>query len=66
MMATRCHGPRPTFFSGLLAFTLSFARIVAAEEEAAPLPPDQLAFFENKIRPVLVEHCYGCHSAEAE
>jgi cytochrome c553 len=27
---------------------------------------DQLAFFEKKIRPVLVEHCYKCHSAEAE
>lgn len=27
--------------------------------------PDQLAFFENKIRPVLVEHCYGCHSQDA-
>ena len=27
--------------------------------------PDQLAFFESKIRPVLVEHCYQCHSAEA-
>jgi hypothetical protein len=27
--------------------------------------PDQLAFFENKIRPVLVEHCYGCHSRDA-
>ncbi len=23
------------------------------------------AFFENKIRPVLVEHCYECHSAES-
>ena len=27
---------------------------------------DQLAFFENKIRPVLVEHCYECHSATAK
>jgi len=27
---------------------------------------DQLAFFEKKIRPVLVDHCYKCHSAEAE
>ena len=26
----------------------------------------KLAFFENKIRPVLVEHCYGCHSAKAK
>ena len=24
-----------------------------------------LEFFENRIRPVLVEHCYQCHSAEA-
>ncbi len=27
---------------------------------------DGTAFFEQKIRPVLVEHCYSCHSAEAE
>ena len=25
-----------------------------------------LEFFERKIRPVLIEHCYRCHSAEAE
>ncbi|MFM2096027.1 MAG: hypothetical protein RIS70_3151, partial [Planctomycetota bacterium] len=23
-------------------------------------------FFESKIRPVLVEHCYACHSRQAE
>ncbi|HEY1172406.1 MAG TPA: DUF1553 domain-containing protein [Verrucomicrobiae bacterium] len=27
---------------------------------------DQLAFFESRIRPALVEHCYECHSAGAE
>ena len=27
--------------------------------------PDQLAFFESKIRPVLIESCYECHSATA-
>lgn len=32
----------------------------AADESA------RLAFFESKIRPVLVEKCQGCHSAEAE
>jgi hypothetical protein len=32
---------------------------------AAPEPKD-LEFFEAKIRPVLVEHCYACHSIEAE
>lgn len=27
---------------------------------------EQTAFFEQKIRPVLVESCYQCHSAEAQ
>jgi hypothetical protein len=27
--------------------------------------PEQLTFFENKIRPVLFESCYECHSATA-
>ncbi len=32
---------------------------------AVAAPPDdaRLAFFEQRIRPVLVEHCYECHSA---
>jgi mono/diheme cytochrome c family protein len=25
-----------------------------------------IAFFEQKVRPVLVEHCYECHSADAK
>ena len=27
---------------------------------------EQLAFFEKKVRPALVEHCYKCHAADAE
>jgi hypothetical protein len=27
---------------------------------------EQIAFFEKKIRPVLVEHCHKCHAADAE
>ena len=27
--------------------------------------PEGIAFFESKIRPVLAQHCYQCHSAEA-
>ena len=27
---------------------------------------DQLRFFEERVRPVLAEHCYTCHSHEAE
>jgi len=29
-----------------------------------PVDADKLDFFETKIRPVLVEHCYECHSSE--
>ena len=28
--------------------------------------PADIGFFEQKVRPVLVEHCYACHSSEAE
>src|SRR5262249_30118669 len=28
--------------------------------------PDQLAFFESKVRPVLASQCYSCHSAKAK
>jgi hypothetical protein len=27
---------------------------------------EELAFFEAKIRPILVEKCYACHSQEAK
>jgi len=42
----------------LLCVSLSFAG-------AAPTP-EELEFFENKIRPVLATNCYVCHSAEAK
>jgi hypothetical protein len=33
----------------------------------ATTPTDeQLTFFESKIRPLLVEHCYDCHSQESD
>ena len=30
------------------------------------LTPEHTEFFERKVRPVLVEHCYECHSAGAK
>ncbi len=46
---------------GWLTWTL-----VAAVQAAEPaIAPDDLAFFEKRIRPVLVANCYGCHSAQA-
>ncbi|HUG93256.1 MAG TPA: DUF1553 domain-containing protein [Planctomycetaceae bacterium] len=36
-----------------------------AAEGAGPDSEAGIAFFESKIRPVLVKHCYECHSAES-
>jgi hypothetical protein len=30
------------------------------------LSAEAVEFFESRVRPLLIEHCYGCHSAEAE
>jgi hypothetical protein len=38
---------------------------VESEDEQV-LTAAQAEFFESRIRPVLVEHCYSCHSAEAK
>lgn len=32
----------------------------------APIPDEQLAFFEKKIRPLLIQHCYECHSEKSD
>src|SRR5215210_8645482 len=51
------------------ASVLSVAAILAcvhAASAAAPSDLAQLDFFEKKIRPVLAEQCYECHSASAK
>ena len=47
-------------FPGLvLALSTSF--LISAEFPAA-----DLEFFEKRVRPLLVEHCYKCHSAKSK
>ena len=36
------------------------------ESTGASISAEQLRFFEAKIRPILVEHCYECHAAESD
>lgn len=45
----------------LMLLPLSSGLGLAGEPDA-----QTIEFFEAKIRPVLVQHCYSCHSAEAE
>ncbi len=41
------------------------ALLVPAILETSDLRPEETKFFETHIRPILVDHCYGCHSKEA-
>lgn len=45
-----------------LAVTLTLLAVCSAAHAVAA---DGVAFFENKVRPLLVKHCYECHSQEA-
>ena len=42
---------------------LASAPLLAASNPSTDT--EGLDFFEKKVRPVLVEHCYKCHSAQA-
>jgi len=45
---------------------ISIAAVLGWTQPArAEFTPEQLSFFESKIRPVLVDSCYECHSAES-
>src|SRR5262245_24648482 len=50
-----------------LSRCLSLATIaLLTTSSPAADPSPGIAFFQQKIRPVLVEQCYSCHSAEAQ
>ncbi len=50
----------------LVVLSLVAQVAVAVEPESSKLDPAALDFFEKKIRPVLIETCYQCHSAQAK
>ncbi|EMI20059.1 protein containing DUF1549 [Rhodopirellula maiorica SM1] len=47
------------------AWLVVLTRLVAAAEPVESVPQSEIDFFESRIRPVLVEHCYSCHSTDA-
>ena len=46
--------------------SLSALFLLTAHAVCADMTPDQRAFFESKIRPILVKQCYECHSQGAK
>lgn len=51
----------PRFCTALLA--LGIAHVLCVSPASAD---DNVEFFENNIRPILVDHCYECHSSETD
>jgi len=50
----------------LVLFTSLCEASFAAAGDPAPPTTEQLEFFENKVRPLLADKCYRCHSDAAE
>jgi len=42
------------------------AAVVSRSLAQAPESPEGIAFFEKKVRPILVNHCSECHSEAAK
>ena len=56
----------------LILILLSYLLLVSASpttignDNQKPIEPKQLEFFEARIRPVLIKHCYECHSTKSD
>ena len=57
--------PSPRFARIFSLLAGSFLAACLAPTAGAADSPDQLEFFEKKVRPVLAANCYECHSAVA-
>ena len=50
----------------LNSFSIPILMLVLQMKGVSAQAPDTVEFFENRIRPVFIEHCYECHSSEAD
>ncbi len=51
--------------ASLYAFALALGLVALMPAAKASDDPAGLEFFENKIRPILVDNCYSCHSQQS-
>src|SRR5436190_15468565 len=57
---------RAAMRSSTAAILLAIVAAPARAEQPPPAENPGHVFFEKKIRPILVEHCYSCHSVDAK
>jgi hypothetical protein len=57
-MVLLLRNPRRLAYAAILVGVATSAAVAAAADESD--------FFERKIRPVLIEHCYECHARDAD
>lgn len=56
----------PNVVTGLASEPKLAEKKASEKEPTTEADPEKVEFFENKIRPVLIEHCYKCHSSNSE
>lgn len=56
----------PLFRSSLLVLGVLSMLPMSLPAADAPIDPAKLEFFEKSVRPLLVKHCYKCHSSKAK
>jgi cytochrome c553 len=63
---TKKFPPRVGIYLVLPTITLIMVLVETSVSAAGPAETAEAEFFEKRIRPVLVEKCYSCHSAAAQ
>jgi hypothetical protein len=67
MLQRRLNAMRTAATAIVLSLSVCTPIPAAGNDGGAAAPPAELVdFFERRIRPVLVEHCYECHAADAK
>jgi hypothetical protein len=57
---------KATLLACLILITMLLPRGAFAAESAPIFTAEKIEFFEKKVRPIFVEHCYTCHSADTQ
>ena len=60
------HGKRHGFARHAVTVALATLTFAWPAVARAEISPDALAFFESKVRPLLIERCYECHAEKKQ